>query len=558
MCYATFYYLGVVLFFEKMATKKLPIGLQSFEALRKNSYLYIDKTGFIPQLLGGRVYFLSRPRRFGKSLLLSMLAAYFHGQKELFKGLYIEHAEEELAREENREAWQQYPVLYLDFNTENYTNLAAIENILNTHLTEWEAEYGRNEVEQTYSSRFKGVIERAYRKENKRVVILIDEYDKPLYESLEDAELNAVYRGVLSGFYSVIKSQDAYIRFAFLTGITKFSKVSIFSGLNNLEDISMDNAYAGICGITEQELEANFDPYIRVLAEKKQITYDETIALLKANYDGYCFAAEGEKVYNPFSLLNVLKKSLLQNYWFATGTPTFLVNYLKKAHYFIPNLERQVRLSGARFDNYNADSLDPIPILYYTGYLTINGYNPETDVYSLGIPNNEVRYGLFENLLAGYAPSYLTLGFSVKDFLDAVRSGDVDTFMTNLKSLLASIPYDTASASEVELRERDYQIAVYLVFALMGLFTQTEVQSATGRADCVAITPQYVYVFEFKLWSTGTAEEALQQIVDKGYATKYASAGKELILVGASFDEAKRNIGEWKVQNSDYQIIESN
>ena len=528
-----------------MTAQKLPIGVQSFEVLRKNNYIYIDKTEFLPLLLSNRVYFLSRPRRFGKSLLLSTLAAYFRGQKELFKGLYIEHAEEELAREENREAWQQYPVLYLDFAGKNYQTKEDLIERLSLNLRSWEKTYGVDKISDSPDEQFAYIIEQIHALYGKQVVVLIDEYDKPLYESLENLELNATYRGVLRGFYSVIKSQDAYIRFAFLTGITKFSKVSIFSGLNNLEDISMNNAYAGICGITEQELEANFDPYIRVLAEKKQITYDETIALLKANYDGYCFAAEGEKVYNPFSLLNVLKKSLLRNYWFATGTPTFLVNYLKKAHYFIPNLERQVRLSGARFDNYNADSLDPLPILYYTGYLTINGYNPETDVYSLGIPNNEVRYGLFENLLAGYAPSYLTLGFSVKDFLDAVRSGDVDTFMTNLKSLLASIPYDTASASEIELRERDYQIAVYLVFALMGLFTQTEVQSATGRADCVAITPNYVYVFEFKLWSTGTAEEALQQIVDKGYATKYASAGKELILVGASFDEAKRNIGEW-------------
>ncbi len=533
-----------------MTAQKLPIGVQSFEVLRKNNYIYIDKTEFLPLLLSNRVYFLSRPRRFGKSLLLSTLAAYFRGQKELFKGLYIEHAEEELAREENREAWQQYPVLYLDFAGKNYQTKEDLIERLSLNLRSWEKSYGVDKISDSPDEQFAYIIEQIHALYGKQVVVLIDEYDKPLYESLEDSELNSVYRGVLRGFYSVIKSQDAYIRFAFLTGITKFSKVSIFSGLNNLEDISMNNAYAGICGITKQELEANFDPYIRVLAEKKQITYDETIALLKANYDGYCFAAEGEKVYNPFSLLNVLKNSQLQSYWFATGTPTFLVNYLKKAHYFIPNLERQVRLSGARFDNYNADSLDPLPILYYTGYLTINGYNPETDVYSLGIPNNEVRYGLFENLLAGYAPSYLTLGFSVKDFLDAVRSGDVDTFMTNLKSLLASIPYDTASASEVELRERDYQIAVYLVFALMGLFTQTEVQSATGRADCVAITPNYVYVFEFKLWSTGTAEEALQQIVDKGYATKYASAGKELILVGASFDEAKRNIGEWVEQRN--------
>ena len=534
-----------------MSAQKLPIGVQSFQSLRESGYLYVDKTPYIEQLLRGKVYFLSRPRRFGKSLFLSTLAAYFRGQKELFKGLYLEKAEEELAQQEGREAWQEYTVLYLDLNTEYYRSEKDLDNILNIHLTAWEELYGKNEIEQTHSSRFKGIIERAYKKEQREVVILVDEYDKPLYETLDNEVLNATYRGILKGVFSVIKSSDEYLRFAFLTGITKFSKVSVFSGLNNLEDLSMDNEYAGICGITEQELETYFSAYIRVLAEKKKLSYDETKKLLKENYDGYCFAAEGEKVYNPFSLLNILKKGQLKNYWFTTGTPTFLVNYLKKAHYFVPNLEGKVRLSETRFDSFRADILDPLPILYHTGYLTIKGYDNETDSYRLGFPNNEVRFGFFENLLAGYAPSYLSLGFSVNDFLDAVRAGDVDAFMTIVRSLLASIPYDTAPKEDIELRERDYQIAVYLVFALMGLFTQTEVQNSTGRADCVVITPKFVYVFDFKLWSSGTVQEALQQIIDKGYATKYESLGKELILVGASFDEAKRNIGEWEVRRSE-------
>ncbi|MFC2324109.1 MAG: ATP-binding protein [Bacteroides sp.] len=534
-----------------MAEKNLPIGVQSFQNLRENNYLYVDKTKYIAELLNGKVYFLSRPRRFGKSLFLSTLSAYFRGQKELFKGLYIEKVEEELAKQENREAWQEYPVLYLDLNTEYYRNESDLDNILNTHLTAWEALYGKNEAEQTYPSRFKGIIERAYKKEQKQVVVLVDEYDKPLYETLGKEELNTIYRGMLKGVFSVIKSSDQYLRFAFLTGITKFNKVSVFSGLNNLRDLSLIPTFSGICGITETELEENFTMYIDALSTQLAMSREDTLGLLKKEYDGYLFAAKGENVYNPFSLLNVFASQAIAAYWFATGTSSFLVDYLKKAQFYIPDLEGKVRLNTSRFDSYRADMLDPLPILFHAGYLTIKGYDPETRVYRLGFPNNEVRYGFFENLLASYAPSYLGLGFSVNDFLDAVRCGDVDAFMVKLRSLLASIPYDTAPMDDIELRERDYQIAVYLVFALMGLFTQTEVQSTTGRADCIVITPRFVYVFEFKLWSAGSAEEALQQILDKGYATKYEAAGKELILVGTSFDEAKRNIKDWAVQRSE-------
>jgi len=531
-----------------MAGRRLPIGVQSFEKMINEGYTYVDKTYYVVQLLKNQVYFLSRPRRFGKSLFLSTLAAYFRGQKELFKGLYLEKAEEKLAEQENRHAWQEYPVLYLDLNTKYYTSVEALLDILERHFWEWETTYQLEKLFNAPDDRFAYIIQEVCKKTQKQVVILIDEYDKPLYETLANEELNEVYRGILRGVFASIKSLDACIRFAFLTGITKFSKVSVFSGLNNLEDISLDNEYAGICGITEHELREYFTPYVRVLAEKRQLSLEETFLLLKENYDGYLFAAEGESVYNPFSLLNILKKTQLKNYWFATGTPTFLVNYLKKARYNIPDLEGNVRLNAMRFDSYRADVNDVVPILYHTGYLTIKDYDPETDVYRLGFPNSEVRYGFFENLLAGYAPDYLTLGFSVNDFLDAARTGDVDTFMTNLKALLASIPYDTVPTTDIQLRERDYQIAVYLVFALVGLFVQTEVHSATGRADCIVITEKYVYVFEFKLWSAGTAEEALQQILDKGYAAKYQAAGKELILVGASFDEEKRNIGEWVVR----------
>ena len=531
-----------------MTAQKLPIGIQSFEKIIKEKYIYVDKTRYIVQLLKGQVYFLSRPRRFGKSLFLSTLAAYFRGQKGLFKDLYLERAEEELAQQEGREAWQEYPVLYIDLNGSNYKEPQSLAINLNVHLTLWEDLYGIAPSEQDFSMRFKGVIRRAYEKTGHQVVILMDEYDKPLLDTIEQPELNENHRDILRAFYSVIKSSDIYLRFVFLTGITKFGKVSVFSGLNNLKDISMREDFSAICGITAQELRENLTSYVESLATKQRLQMSEALAVLKKQYDGYLFGAGGENVYNPFSLLNALDARALGKYWFTTGTSTFLVNYLKKAHYFVPNLEGKVRLSETRFDGFSANALDPLPILYQTGYLTIKGYDNETDSYRLGFPNNEVRFGFFENLLAGYAPSYLSLGFSVNDFLDAVRAGDVDAFMIILRSLLASIPYDTAPKEDIELRERDYQIAVYLVFALMGLFTQTEVQNSTGRADCVVITPKFVYVFEFKLWSSGSAQEALQQIIDKGYATKYDSLGKELILVGASFDEAKRNIGEWVVE----------
>ena len=534
-----------------MATQRLPIGVQSFEKMIRERYNYVDKTQYIVQLLRNQVYFLSRPRRFGKSLFLSTLAAYFRGQKELFKGLFLERAEEELAQQEGREAWQEYPVLYIDLNARNYKNEKALLDRLDLILREWEVQYNLEKISDAPEERFSYIIRQVAAKQGRQVVVLVDEYDKPLYESLEEKELHETFRSILKEFYAVIKSLDVYIRFVFLTGITKFGKVSVFSGLNNLKDISMREDFSAICGITAQELKENLTSYVESLATKQRLQMSEALAVLKKQYDGYLFGAGGENVYNPFSLLNVFASQTIDAYWFATGTSSFLVNYLKKARFYIPDLEGKVRLNASRFDSYRADMLDPLPILFHAGYLTIKGYDPETRVYRLGFPNNEVRYGFFENLLAGYAPAYLGLGFSVNDFLDAVRGGDVDAFMVKLRSLLASIPYDTAPKDDIELRERDYQIAVYLVFALMGLFTQTEVQSTTGRADCIVITPRFVYVFEFKLWSAGSAEEALQQILDKGYATKYEAAGKELILVGASFDEEKRNIKDWAVQRSE-------
>jgi len=532
--------------------RKLPVGIQSFKVLREDRYLYVDKTAYLAQLVTtGRLYFLSRPRRFGKSLFLSTLAAYFLGQKELFKRLYLEKAEEELAVQEGRETWQEYPVLYLDFNTENYSDEQSIHSILHTHLSGWEKQYGADTAEQTFSSRFKGLIERTYQQTGKQVVILIDEYDKPLLQTMGVNEsLNEQYRNTLKAFYSVIKTCDQYIRFAFLTGVTKFSKISIFSDLNNLEDISLQSDYAGICGITEQELEQNFIPEIELLSKKEGLTGSEIRATLKKQYDGYLFAKAGVNVYNPFSLLSAFKAKDFGSYWFSTGTPTFLVNYLKEAHYFIPDLDGNVELNEAGLETYRAVTENALPILFQSGYLTIIGYIKEARLYKLGFPNDEVRYGFLENLLPAYSSLPLgDTGKSVWKFVQDIREGKVDSFMERMRSIIAGIPYDNFTEENMKLREQNYQTAVYLVFALMGQFVQTEVHCSTGRADCIVWTAETIYLFEFKLTGNGSAEDALAQIHEKRYAARYQASGKKIVLIGSSFDEEARTIKEWQVAN---------
>ena len=531
--------------------RKLPIGIQSFEKLRKDGYLYIDKTPFLCRLVQvSSPYFLSRPRRFGKSLFLSTLAAYFRGQKELFKDLYLEKAEEEQAAQEGREAWQEYPVLYLDFNTENYNDEKSMHTILHTHLVQWEKQYESDTSEQTFSSRFKGIIQRAYQKTGKQVVILVDEYDKPLLQTMGVNEtLNERYRNTLKAFYSVIKTCDEYIRFAFLTGVTKFSKISIFSDLNNLKDISIHETYAGICGISQKELEANFQPEIKALAEKQNLNYPQTLAALKQWYDGYLFHPAGEGMYNPYSILNAFDDKEIKSYWFSTGTPTFLVNYLKEAHYYIPDLDGNVQLDEDGLQTYRAVAKDTLPILFQAGYLTIKEYIKDLRLYRLGFPNDEVRYGFLHNLLPAYSDvPFGQTGVWVGRFVQDIRKGDVNSFMERMQSIIAGIPYDNFTDKNLKLREQNYQTAVYLVFALMGQFVQTEVHCATGRADAVVITADAVYIFEFKLSVNGSAEDAFNQIKTNGYAAKYMASGKKIVLIGSSFDEDTRTIKDWQTE----------
>ncbi|UTY32048.1 ATP-binding protein [Treponema putidum] len=532
-------------------SRKIPIGIQSFEKMRNDKYLYIDKTKYVYNLVRtSSPYFLSRPRRFGKSLFLSTLKAYFLGQKELFKGLYIEKAEEKRAEIEKTEAWVEYPVFYLDFNVGQYELKEALAESLDYFLKKQEKIYGLTNEGDSFGKRFQSLIEAAYNKTGKQAVILVDEYDKPLLQTMGVNEaLNEEYRNTLKAFYSVIKTCDQYIRFAFLTGVTKFSKVSIFSDLNNLQDISMLNDYAEVCGLTQSEIENTFKPEIERLAGNTKNSYDKMIEELKKRYDGYKFSVLGESVYNPFSILSTLNAGELKNYWFATGTPTFLVNYLKDAHYNVPNLDGNVELNEAGIELYRADAKNPLPILFQSGYLTIKEYIEEGNLYRLGFPNDEVRYGFLENLL----PAYCSLrpdetGVSIWEFVEDVRAGKVDEFMERMQAIIAGVPYDNLPKDKLKLREQNYQTAVYLIFKLMGQFVQTEIYCLKGRADCIVQTKDSIYIFEFKLMSAGSAEDAIAQIKEKGYADQFKTMGKKIILIGSSFDEEERTIGDWKTE----------
>ncbi len=532
-----------------MTERKLPIGVQSFEILRENNFLYIDKTQYVAQLLSGRVYFLSRPRRFGKSLFLSTLAAYFRGEKELFGGLYLAQAEEELARQSKRVAWQKHPVLYLDLNAKNFDTKQALIDTLERHLLNWEQAYNLTQRFDAPEDRFYDIIEQLYRATGTRVAVLVDEYDKPLLQSLEkeQSELHETFRRILAGFYSVLKSSDQYIQFVFLTGVTKFSKLSVFSGLNNLNDISLDDAYAGICGITEEELRSAFTPELQALGAKLSLSMEATLSLLKKKYDGYRFAIEGENVYNPFNLLKVFQKLSLGYYWFATGTPTFLAKKLQELRYPLPDLDNNVRMKRIELENPHELVDDPIQILYQAGYLTIKTYENDRERFTLGFPNDEVRYCFLELLLKVlYAHSALRALAELDLLEDEIRDGNIDAFMMRMQSFIAGMSYPTTD--DLNLIEWNYQMVFYLVFRLMGQHVHTEVHNIMGRADCVVELSDTVYLFEFKLWSSGSPEDALAQIEEKGYATPYKSSGKNLIAVGASFDEAKRNLGAWKAK----------
>ena len=513
--------------------RKYPIGIQSFENIRKEGYLYVDKTALIYQLVQtGKYYFLSRPRRFGKSLLLSTLQAYYEGKKELFEGLAMASLEKD---------WKTYPVLLLDLNAQRYDSVDSLTSILNDTLCEWERLYGTQESETTLSLRFKGVIQRAAEKTGRNVVVLIDEYDKPMLQAIHNKELQSSYRNILKAFYGVLKSKDAYLQFALLTGVTKFSKVSVFSDLNNLMDISMDNRYAAICGITEQELVTDLGEYIRDLSETLQMSYEDLLRELQERYDGYHFVEDSEGLYNPFSLLNTFARKKLGNYWFETGTPTYLVELLKENHYPLEHLTYEQATADTLTGIDTVDS-SPIPVLYQSGYLTIKDYDSEFETYTLGFPNKEVEEGFTRFLLPYYA--HIRSGssaFHIVNFVKEVRSGDIDGFMKRLQSFFSDTPYELVRDLELH-----YQNVLFIIFRLVGFYTQAEYHTSEGRVDLVIRTDQFIYVMEFKL--DGTAEEALQQIEEKQYALPFASDSRRLFKVGVNFSNATRNIEKWLVR----------
>ena len=523
---------------------KLPIGIQDFEKIRTGGYLYIDKTEHVYRLVSeGSYYFLSRPRRFGKSLLLSTIKALFLGKRELFKGLAIDQKEDW--------DWAVHPVLHLDLNTNKYDKAEVLERKLEKAIIDWETAYDCSLPDYPLSMRFENVIKAAYEKTGQRVVILVDEYDKPMLQAIGNKELQDEYRGTLKGFYGALKSMDGCIKFAMLTGVTKFGKVSVFSDLNNLEDISLLRQYYDICGISDEELLSYFDTEIDHLAEENDMTREECIARLRRMYDGYHFHQKAKGMYNPFSVLNTFKNREFGSYWFETGTPTYLVELLRRHHYNLEDMSKS-EVTADVLNSIDAESTNPIPVIYQSGYLTIKGYKSEFGKYILGFPNEEVEEGFIKYL----APFYLDNReqrsvFDIEKFFDDVETGNIEQFLSRLKSLFASAPYDSVKGD----KENHFQNMMWVVFKMMGFYSHTEYHTSDGRIDLLVETPQYRYIMEFKL--DGTAEEALQQIKDKNYqlqffgdslATRESQGESKTFIIGVNFSKETRTIDRWVIE----------
>ena len=506
----------------------LPIGIQNFPDMINQGYIYVDKTYLIDQLISsGKAYFLSRPRRFGKSLLLSTLESIFKGQKALFQGLAIDKADYD---------WTAHPVLRIDMSEMSTETTQTLILSLRQKLLATLQSYGcqLEDDQLPLTTLFKLTIE-ALSGIN-RVVVLIDEYDKPLINHIDDPLTAKANRDLLRNFYAVLKAQDANLRFVLLTGVTKFSKISVFSGLNNLNDISFDQRYATLLGYTQHELEYYFAQRIEDLAKHLCLPLSDLLIKIKHWYNGYCFCHDTETVYNPFSSLLLFDKQRFSNYWFETGTPSFLVKLIKQKGFPIEQIET-MPVGEDAFSAYEVEQLDTLPLLYQTGYLTIKDYDMDTRLTQLGYPNVEVGQSFMQSLLNeyGYIEKGIANSYLVK-LVSAIKANDLPTFFDTLKLFFANIPYDLHIASE-----RYYQSIFYFVFRLLGIQVQTEVHTNKGRIDAVIELDDRVYIFEFKL--DGTAQQALAQIQANGYAEKYAN--KQCILIGVNFDQGQRNVGEW-------------
>ena len=509
---------------------KYPIGIQQFEKLREDEWVYVDKTRQIYELVqGGSCYFLSRPRRFGKSLLLSTLEAYFQGKKHLFEGLAIENLEKE---------WTVHPVLHLDLNAKPFTKLQDLYDLLNAQLYLYEQEYESVAIDTSIEGRFRALIRAAKLKTGRNVVVLVDEYDKPMLQAIGNEELQTEFRNALKAFYGVLKSADGDLRFAMLTGVTRFSKVSVFSDLNNLEDISMMPQYHDICGILEKELHATFDAEVGKLAQANGQTKEEAYLELKRRYDGYHFCANTPGMYNPFSVLLTLKNANYGSYWFSTGTPTYLVELMKEVNLNPADLTGY-EAGASELDCIQAKVDNPIAVLYQSGYLTIKGYDKDVRLYSLDFPNEEVKEGFVNFLMPYYTPISETESPAfIGKFVREVKAGRVDDFMRRLKALMADTPYEL-----IRDLENHYQNVMYIITKLMGLYIQAEYRTSRGRIDLLIGTDKYVYIIELKL--DGSAEEALAQINAKDYALPFAVDGREVVKIGANVTSETRNLERW-------------
>ena len=517
---------------ENMTLKRLPVGIQTYSKLVEQDCLYIDKTEYIWKMMKVSNYiFLSRPRRFGKSLLVSTLQAYFEGRRDLFKGLYIDKVERD---------WTEYPVLRFDMSLGKHMEKEQLERYLGNRLAEYESKYGITNPAQDNNDRFTSLIQAAYKRTGKKVVVLIDEYDAPLLDVVHEENMLPVLRNVMRNFYSPLKASDPYLKFVFLTGITKFSQLSIFSELNNLKNISMDEEFAGVCGITVDEVLTQMSGYLDRMAAKQGTTREETLAALKRQYDGYHFTWPSPDIFNPFSLLNALQDRALRSYWFESGTPTFLIEMMRKFNTSPTDLSR-IEVMASAFDAPTESMKSITPLLYQGGYITIKDYDRTSDLYTLDIPNREIRVGLMESLLPNYVDMCWEKGLTtVARMYSALYHENLDEMLRLLQSYLLTIPY-----CDNTQYEGHYQQLFYVIFSLLGRYVDVEVHTSTGRIDMVMNTGKAIYLFELKL--NKSAEAAMQQINLKDYASNFSLSGLPVVKVGINFDEERRTIGEWEI-----------
>ena len=524
-------------------TKRYPIGIQTFSRIISEGKVYVDKTDLVWQLAHYATYvFLSRPRRFGKSLLTTTLDSYFRGEKELFKGLKIMDLEQE---------WQQYPVIRLSLSmAKNMDSAAELRDKLNLILKPYTEEYGSDPQEKTPGGVLAGLIRRAYKKSGKQVVVLIDEYDAPLLDVLHESEQLSSMRKVMQEFYQPLKDSEEMVRFCFITGITKFSQLSIFSTINNLKNVTMLPQFSAICGITERELVTVLADGITTLSAKYGCGADEMFERLKERYDGYHFSEESEDIYNPYSLLNAFTDNRLANYWFESGTPTFLIRQMRHFKTDIMSLDR-MEVPASAFDQPTEAMTTALPLLYQSGYLTIKGYDWEMEAYTLSIPNQEVRIGYVRGLLpiyAGLDDANVQMGFAAK-FWRALKQSDADLAMREMKAYMAGIPYVEGfrrKLQDVAMVEGFYEYTMYLIFSMLNVYVRTQVKCAGGRVDMVVWMPGAIYVFEMKV--KGTAQEALAQIEEKGYSIPYQADSRPVVRIGVRFNADTRIPEEWVIQ----------